>query len=55
MGLRRAESESRTAHEVAVRQACLKKARAYGNGRIMTADEKKWYVKEFGKQPPRGC
>lgn len=52
---RRAEEMKRAAHENAMRQACLAKTRASGKERVMTAEEKKWYIKEFGKQPPRGC
>lgn len=46
---------ARAAHEVAMRQSCVAKTRASGRDRAMTVEEKKWYVKEFGKQPPRGC
>lgn len=52
---RRAEEKKRAAYESAMRQACVAKTRATGKDRVMTAEEKKWYVKAYGKQPPRGC
>lgn len=54
-GEQRADKKKRTARVTAMRQVCLAKTRASGKDRVMSAEEKKWYVKEFGKQPPRGC
>lgn len=50
-----AEEKKHVAHESAMCQACLAKTRAAGKDRVMIAEEKKWYVKAYGKQPPRGC
>jgi hypothetical protein len=52
---RRAKEKKRSAHESAMRQACLAKTRATGKDRVMNVEEKEWYVKAYGKQPPRGC
>jgi hypothetical protein len=52
---RSVEEKKSISHEGAMRQACLAKMRAAEKDRVMTAEEKKWYVKAYGKQPPRGC
>ena len=52
---RRAGEKRRVARQSALRQACVAKTRASGMGRVMNVEEKKWYVEEFGRQPPRGC
>ncbi|KAJ4337200.1 hypothetical protein N0V87_004873 [Didymella glomerata] len=38
-----------------LRKATEQKTRASGNARKFTSEERTWYVKTNGKQPPKGC
>lgn len=33
----------------------MAKARAKGKEGAITAEEKRWYIGQYGRQPPRGC
>ncbi|KAF2628268.1 hypothetical protein BU25DRAFT_458109 [Macroventuria anomochaeta] len=47
--------ETKKANSTKMRKSTEAKLRASGNARKLTPEERTWYVKNQGKQPPKGC
>jgi hypothetical protein len=46
---------AKNTQDAKLQKATEQKTRASGNGRKFTPEERAWYVKTNGKQPPKGC